>query len=332
MSLSFPIPLDLPPPGAMRIVFARSRYDLRAAFDRQNTGIETLEASDIEDLLTLLPTADVLVIGGGWKNAWLPTATRLRFVQSISSGTNQFDIDAFRARCIALASAQGVNTNAVSEHAIGLLLALARQLPRHMSHQQRQVWHPGPAPADLAAREDELAGKTLLVIGLGAIGDRVARLARAFDMRTVGIRRDAAKGGSADEIHDFDRLPDLLPRADAIVLSCPLTDETHRLINARTLRHMKPGAWLINVARGGCVDEAALIEALTEGRIAGAALDVADPEPLARDSPLWTLPNVLITPHRACETRRYEDNLLSILSRNLAKLRVGDATLVNRVV
>lgn len=331
MSPTFPIPLDLPPPDALRIVFARSRYDLRAAFDQQNTGIETLEARDVDDLMSLLPGADVLVVGGGWKNAWLPAATRLRFVQSISSGTNQFDLDAFRARRIALASAQGVNTNAVSEHAMGLLLALARQLPRHMSEQQRRVWHPGPAPVDLAAREDELAGKTLLVIGLGAIGDRVARLARAFDMRTLGVRREPSKGGSADAVHGFDRLPDLLPRSDAIVLCCPLTPETRHLINALTLREMKPGALLINVARGGCVDEPALLDALTGGQIAGAALDVADPEPLASDSPLWALPNVLITPHRACETRRYEDNLLSILMRNLAKLRVGDAALVNRV-
>lgn len=332
MSATFPPALDLPPSDVLRIVFARSRYDLRAVFDRQNTGIATVEARDVDDLLTLLPSADVLVVGGGWKNAWLPTASRLRFVQSISSGTNQFDLDAFRARHIALASAQGVNTNAVSDHAMGLLLALARQLPHHMRQQQRRVWHPGPAPADMAAREDELAGKTVLVVGLGAIGDRVARLARAFDMQVLGVRRDPDKGGSADEIHGFSRLPDLLPRADAVVLCCPLTQETRHLIDARTVRQMKPGAWLVNVARGGCVDEPVLIDALAEGRIAGAALDVADPEPLAQNSPLWTLPNVLVTPHRACETRRYEENLLSILLRNLGKLRTGDPALVNRVV
>lgn len=331
MSTTLAMPHTLPAPGETKILFARSRYALKTAFDNLQTGMRAEEAADASTLQALLSDADILVVGGDWKNEWLAQAGRLKFVQSISSGTNQYDLKAFCSRGIALSSAQGVNTNAVSEHAVGMLLALSRQLPRHADNQNRRIWHPGPAPHDLLAREDELAGKTVLVVGLGAIGDRIARLTRAFGMHVIGIRRDPANGGSADEVHRFEDLQKLLPRADAIILSCPLTAETRNILNPQTFGLVKNGAWLVNVARGGCVDEPALVQALQSGRLAGAALDVAVGEPLAQESPLWTTPNMIITPHRACETRQYEENLLSILMCNIEKIRAGDPALVNRV-
>jgi phosphoglycerate dehydrogenase-like enzyme len=186
---------------------------------------------------------------------------------------------------------------------------------------------------DFAKREDELGGKTLLVVGLGRIGGRLAQLAKAFDLRVLGIRRNPeAGGGGTDAVYGMDRLNEILPQADFVALTCPLTPETEGLIGAEALRRMKPSAVLVNVARGRCVDEAALIEALREGRIAGAALDVTTEEPLPAASPLWGMENVLITPHTAGETCRYEDNVLDILLDNLDRLWRGEATLRNQVV
>jgi phosphoglycerate dehydrogenase-like enzyme len=142
-----------------------------------------------------------------------------------------------------------------------------------------------------------------------------------------------AKGGEhVDEVLPPARLLDLLARSDFVVLTCPLTDETRGLIGARALAAMKPSAYLVNVARGACVDETALLDALRAGRLAGAALDTFVDEPLPADSPFWELDNVIITPHTAGETRKYEENVLDILVANLERLWRGDPRLVNEIV
>jgi D-2-hydroxyacid dehydrogenase (NADP+) len=234
-------------------------------------------------------------------------------------------------RGIRLASARGVNARAVAEHAMALILALSRRLPEARDNQAKRVWR--QMIGDLAQREDELAGKTLLIVGLGDIGGRLARLAKAFDMRVVGLRRNPAAGqGAADAVHTMDELKSLLPEVDFVALTCPLTAETENLIDAEALARMKPAAHLVNVARGRVVDEAALIEALSAWRIAGAALDVTVEEPLAPNSPLWAMEHALITPHTAGETRRYEDNVIEILRDNLERLWRGDKELRNQIV
>jgi phosphoglycerate dehydrogenase-like enzyme len=185
---------------------------------------------------------------------------------------------------------------------------------------------------DLSRREDQLTAKTLLVVGLGRIGARLARLAKAFDMRVIATRRDPAAGAAgADAVYSNDRLHALLGEADIVALTCPLTPETTNLIDASALAAMKPSAHLINVARGRVVDEPALIQALQAGRIEAAALDVTVEEPLPAASPLWAMPNVLLTPHTAGETRAYEDGVIDLLLANLKRLRGGEA-LVNGVV
>ena len=186
---------------------------------------------------------------------------------------------------------------------------------------------------DPAAREDEVAGKTLLIVGFGRIGARLAHIAKALEMRVIGIRRDpSAGGGPADAVYAQDRLADVLPEADFIALTCPLTPETTGLIGERALTLMKPTAVLINVARGAVVDEPALIEALQAGRIAAAGLDVTAEEPLPESSPLWTMRNVLLTPHIAGDTHRYEERVLDILMENLDRLARGETRLRNEVV
>jgi D-2-hydroxyacid dehydrogenase (NADP+) len=230
---------------------------------------------------------------------------------------------------VRLASAQGVNERAVSQHAMALILAMARRLPEARDNQAKHEWR--GMISDLDRREDELTGKTLLIIGLGRIGGRLAGLAKAFDMEVIGVRRDPAAGANrADSVHRFDRLPELLPRADFVALTCPLTPKTENLIDAKALAAMKPSAYLINVARGKVVNEPALLEALEKKRIAGAALDCVWEEPLPATSPLWTIPNVLITPHTAGETRKYEDNVIDLLMENLGRLWRGEKELKNQ--
>jgi phosphoglycerate dehydrogenase-like enzyme len=321
----------LPTRDKTTICFAHVAYQLQARFTERDTGIASFEVRSSEELDRRIAEADVLVISGLWRNDLVPLATKLRFIQAIGAGTDQFGRAALEQRGIRLASARGVNAQAVAEHAMALILALARRLPEARDNQQKHVWR--GMIGDLTAREDELGGKCLLIVGLGDIGGRLARLAKAFDMRVIGLRRDPGKGaGAADAVHRMGDLRALLPEGDFVALTCPLVPETENLIDAAALASMKRSAFLINVARGRCVEEAALVKALSEGGIAGAALDVAVEEPLAPNSPLWTIETALITPHTAGETRRYEDNVLDILEDNLARLWRGDATLRNQIL
>ena len=170
---------------------------------------------------------------------------------------------------------------AVAHHAMALILAIARRLPEARDNQARHHWR--PMMGDFALREDELTGKTLLVVGLGGIGGRLARLATAFEMTVVGVRQDPAKGADgADTVHALADLPGLLPQADYVALTCPLTPQTQGLADAAFFARMKPGATLVNVARGGCVVEPDLIAALGTGRVGAAALDVTMEETAAR--------------------------------------------------
>jgi phosphoglycerate dehydrogenase-like enzyme len=238
-----------------------------------NTGINSFAVRDPETLEKRVGEADVLVISGLWHNGLLDCARKLQFIQAIGAGTDQFPREELARRGIHLASAHGVNYRAVAEHAMALILALSRRLPEARDNQAKRVWR--AMIGDPSQREDELGGKTLLVVGLGQIGGRLAQIAKAFDMRVVGMRRDPAAGrGAADSVHTISELMSLLPEADFVALTCPLTKETEKLIDAEALGRMKPTAHLVNVARGRVVDEVALVEALGARRIAGAGIDV----------------------------------------------------------
>src|SRR5271169_97809 len=313
------------------ICFAHVAYRLQERFSALETGINNFAVRDPETLVKRVGEADVLVISGLWQNLLLDQAKRLRFIQSIGAGTDQFPREELESRGIRLASARGVNARAVAEHAMALMLALSRRLPEARDNQQKHVWR--GMIGDLSQREDEIGGKTLLVVGLGEIGGRLAQLAKAFEMHVVGLRRHPAFGrGAADAVHAMDEFSSLLPDADFVALTCPLTAETENLVDAEACGRMKPAAHLVNVARGRVVDETALIEALATHRIAGASIDVTAEEPLAPSSPLWAMEQALITPHTAGETRRYEDNVIEILRDNLGRLWRGETQLRNQVV
>jgi len=320
----------LPVKSQLKICFAHGAYRMAERFQLRDTGIAHVEARTAEELARQLPDADVLVVSMMWKNELADITGRLKFIQSISAGTDQYDKQLLRERGVRVASAAGVNAQAVAEHAMALILALSRRLPEARDNQHARHWR--GMIGDLSRREMELAGKTLLVVGMGRIGSRLARLAKAFDMRVIAIKRDPSTGTEgADAVAGTERLHEMLGQADVVALTCPLTPQTQNLIDAAALAAMRPDAYLINVARGRVVDEPALIQALQEGRLSAAALDVTLEEPLPAASPLWAMPNVLITPHTAGETRAYEDNVIDILVDNLDRLWRG-APLRNEVV
>ncbi len=323
--------LSFPPRDALTICFAHGAYQMAERFAARKTGIGHFQVRALEDLKQRAVEADVICVSMMWRNELLASAANLKFVQSISAGTDQYDRAAFQARGVRLASAAGVNANAVAEHAMAMVLGIERHIVSGRDHQARAHWR--PMLSEIASRESELTGRTMVIVGLGRIGARLARFARAFDMRVIGVRRDASRG--ADGVDDVVAVTDLarvLPQADFVVLACPLTPETENLIDAAALALMKPTALLVNVARGRVVDEAALIAALQSQRLRAAALDVTREEPLAATSPLWSMPNVLITPHTAGETQAYEDNVIDILIDNLDRLARRETALRNGIV
>lgn len=320
----------LPDDRDLTIGFAHAAYQLQAEFLTRGHSGTSIEMRTFDALKARAPECDVLVVSGLWRNELIAAAPKLRFVQSVSAGTDQFDKAAFAAAGIRLASAQGSNERAVSEHAMALILTLTRQI--HLARDNQTAKHWRPMIGERTAREDELGGKTLVIVGLGRIGLRLAALAGAFGLRVIGVRRQPEPVAGIDAIVRPDELHEVMAQADIVALTCPLTPETEGLIGVRALAAMKPSAVLINVARGKVVDEAVLLAALNEGRIAGAGLDTFHDEPLPATSPFWALPQVVVTPHSAGETRAYETNVVDLLLENLGRLRKGEAGLRNQIV
>jgi phosphoglycerate dehydrogenase-like enzyme len=323
--------IDFPSKKDLVIHFAHSAYRLAECFKARETGITCFQTWTPEDTVARMGEAQVAVMSGFWRDAFLDMPGALRFVQVSAAGYDQFDQVRMTMVGLRLANASGVNMNAVSDHAMALILGFMRQLHVARDNQRKHLWR--GMISNLSEREDELAGRTVLIIGMGAIGQRVARLAKAFDMKVIGVRRNtAAIKGVVDEAHAPTALPALWGRADFVVLTCPLTDETANIVDAAALNAMADDAHLINMARGGCVDEVALIEGLRAGKIAGAGIDVTGEEPLAENSPLWDFDNVILTPHTGGETRHYEENVVDILIDNLGRLERGETELYNQIV
>src|SRR2546423_145073 len=216
----------------LTICFAHVAYRMADRFALRGTGIDHFQVHSLDELQRRIAGAYVLSVSMMWRNELIPHAPRLRFIQSISAGTDQYSFDALRAAGIRLASAQGVNAEAVAQHAMALILGLARQLHLGRDNQRKRHWR--GMISDLTQREDELSGKTLLIVGLGRIGSRLAALAHAFGMRVIATKRDVSSGsGGADAVFPQERLLELLPQADVVALTCPLTPDTERLIDAR---------------------------------------------------------------------------------------------------
>lgn len=268
---------------------------------RRFDGIELVEVAEPEDACPHLAGADVLVIanprgGQGRKVAEALCSDRstVRWVQVVSAGTDGLTSHPLPAG-LPVSNQGGAAAPAVAEHALALLLALVRQLGTACQLQGRGEWKPEALRPALQAVEGMQVG----VVGLGNIGQSTARRLRAFDARVHGFSRSGAAMENVDQAHALATLPDVVPTLDAVVICLALVPQTRHLFDDAMLGRCKKGAFLVNVSRGEIVDTTALEAALREGRLAGAGLDVTDPEPLPAGHPLWSAPNVLVTPHTA---------------------------------
>jgi phosphoglycerate dehydrogenase-like enzyme len=250
-------------------------------------------------------------------------APNLRYVQCTFAGAGQqvraAGLSPDELARIVFASSVGVHATPLAEWSLFGLLALRKGLPRLQADAQQRRWAHYPVP--------ELRGETLLVVGVGEIGGEVARLASAFGMRVIGVKRSPEAVPFVDEIYPPDRLDELVATADAVVLTLPLTDETAGLVSRRTIEALKPNAILVNVGRGPVVDEEALIDALRTKRILGAALDVFTTEPLPADSPLWELDNVIVSPHTAALSIHENARIVELFCENLRRFLAGEELL-----
>jgi phosphoglycerate dehydrogenase-like enzyme len=280
-----------------------------------------------EELIAQLPEAEILCsfsVPGNWREL----APHLRWLQYPGAGVDGLrdsgllDVE---SRVI-VTTATGIHATTISEYVFGSMLMFNWNWPQMVRLQDSHVWARSAGWYNLGGRE--LAGQTLGVVGMGSIGRRIAQLGHAFGMRVLGIRRSFLDEEATDPDLDVSYSPrhlhELLGQSDYVVLAVPLTAETELLIGEAELRTMKSNAYLVNIARGRVVDEQALIRALREGWIGGAGLDVAQIEPLPSNSPLYGMPNVILTPHISGVSVHYETRLAALFADNLRRYRAGE--------
>jgi phosphoglycerate dehydrogenase-like enzyme len=240
-------------------------------------------------------------------------ADGMRLFACTYAGVDHLPMDDLHERGVTITNASGVHGPNVAEHVLGWLLTTVRRLDEGFRRQGRREWRHFQAAG-------ELQGSTVTVVGLGSLGEAIVERLAGFGVETVGARYTPAKGGPTDEVVGYDDLPSVLPRTDHLVLACPLTDETRGLVDGAALDLLPPDATLVNVARGPVVDTDALVATLRGNGLHAAALDVTDPEPLPEGHPLWTLANVLLTPHVAGHTPHYFERCADILAENVRRV------------
>ena len=237
-------------------------------------------------------------------------ASNLRLFACASAGYESLPLETLAENDVAVTNASGVHGPNIAEHVVGSMLTFAREFRRFFRQEDRHEWRRGQA--------SELHGSTVTVVGLGAIGEAIVDRLDPFGVDTVGVRYTPEKGGPTDEVIGFegDDFDDALARSDYVAVACPLTDTTEGLFGAEEFDTLEPHAVLVNVGRGPIVDTDALVNALQQNAIGGAALDVTDPEPLPPDHELWDLDNAFVTPHSSGHTPAYYDRLADILADN----------------
>ena len=292
-------------------------------------GMAVLDLREAEALPQEISDADIFV-GFVLRAEQFALARKLKWIHSTAASVAQFLSPEVRSSGIVMTNARGMQSVTMAEHILGMLVALARRFPDCFQYQQQARW----AQRELweaPVRPRELRGQALLIVGFGEIGRAAAKLVAPLGMRVLAVTRSGiGPANGVEKLFAVERLPELLPEADFVLLSAPETPETRQMIGARELSLMKPTAYLINVARGALVDEAALIAALERGQIAGAALDVTQHEPLDAASPLWRLVNVFLTPHVSAVSGHLWERQGGLLIENLERWFSG-RELLNRV-
>ena len=279
------------------------------------------------ELKNHMPDADIL-IGWGATTELLAVAPKLRWIQTPTAGVDAVDRVQLKARNIPLTNSSGVHAVNIPEHILGFMLAFSRQLYTAFQQQSEHHWDGD----SIRPHTFELSGQTLLIAGLGHIGEGLAVRAKALGMRVIGMRRRLTidRDSAVDELIGFDQLMDRIGEADHVAITLPLTADTTGMFSAEVLAAMKPGSYIYNIGRGPIIDQDALIALLERRHIAGAGLDVTTPEPLPADSPLWSAPNVIITPHTSGWSPRNMERGVPIWIENIRRFRAGEP-LINEV-
>jgi phosphoglycerate dehydrogenase-like enzyme len=264
--------------------------------------------------------ADVEVLYGPIEAADLPKANALKWVQLHSTGADNMMYPAFQARDIALTTIRGVLTIPVAEHALALVLTLTRRIFVLLDQMREKHWQPVPGT--------NLAELTMGIIGFGEIGRAIAERASGFGMNIIAVDPNSTeKPGFVQHLGQINGLPELLAQSDVIVVSCPSTPQTRKMLSHKQFAQMRDGAYVVNISRGDIVDEDALLTALRSGKLAGAGIDVTDPEPYPVDGPLWTEPNVVLTSHSAGHCQNLEQRKKRRLVENLHRYVSGQPLL-----
>lgn len=285
-------------------------------------GLDLVSVDSADAVIAALPQAEVLALQVFNYTPAVAQAVReghapkLRLIQILTVGYDRLQKEKIPPQIMVATAGDSLGT-VVAEHAIGLTLALLRRTPEMLAMQARRHWG-----NDVMGRMGSLDGRTVAVVGFGAIGREIGRLSQAFGARSIGLSRSATPHPSGDEVRSMTRLDETLAEADVVAVATPLTDETRGLFDAERFARMKRGALFINIARGPVVVTEALIAALESGHLAGAGLDVADPEPPPPDHPLWTAPNLILTPHCAVAGGAYR--LAEFVGDNLERIMRGE--------
>lgn len=302
---------------------ALATYDsvLNSEFPKVHTrAVDSMDAA-----AEFLPEAHIIVASPLlMSDAVLTSAPQLQWIQALTAGVDGFTSLQSLRRDVILTSMRGIHGPPVSEAAVSAMLSLSRDVPAFVRNQDAAEWKRWPVRL--------LSGKTVGILGVGVIAETLAPICKAFGMHVVGFVSEQRAVPGFDEVHLRDAIREIVPRLDYLVILAPLTDSTRNFVDAGVIGAMKPSAFLINVARGGIVDEAALVDALRSKRIAGAALDVFSEEPLPRAHPFWSLENVIVTPHQAGLCDVYPNLALPIIRKNLECFLSGQtASMLNRI-
>lgn len=265
--------------------------------------------------------AEVLFIWGGsgkMPEAWCAASKRLKWINSFSAGVNPIMDGPISELPVRLTNAKGIHGKTMGVTTMGYIISFLRNFPTLLRQQREHVWD----KTTVSYREP--TGLTVGIVGAGAIASEVARLCKAMDMTVLGVKRTVTPLEHYDQVYPNTEMDTVLAASDFVVVLTPLTDATRGMIGAAQLAKMKSTAVLINIARGPVVDTAALVEALQNGVIAGAALDAVDPEPLPADSPLWDMENVILTPHCAADSNLYMDRAMAQFCENVKHFEAGE--------
>ena len=250
----------------------------------------------------------------------LDATPNLRWYHTVSAGVENMPLPELAQRGIVLTNNSGSYDIQIAEHLMAFVFAASRQLHRYRDMQRKSEWKD--------QQHQELRDATIVVYGMGSIGGEIARLASAVGMRVIGVRRKAGPAvPGIDRVVAADRLAEVVGEADYLAIAAPLTSATRGAVSREVIARMKPSTWIVNIARGPIIDEAALIDALREKRIGGAALDAHSVEPLPADSPLWSLENVLITPHSSNSSPNVQPRTVALVRENLRRYKAGEPLL-----